>query len=795
MANPFSRFFTRRFVEPAVKQETAHIKKQLNRAHNRLEEKEFDLLTNLSGRFGINSRRDQRRNLDKYISWAYANISVISERVADICFEMYQLSSTGSKEELKEVEDNPALDLLLRVNDFQTKWDLIYTTQHNLLSMGEAAWYLIGKFTPDSEPSEIWSLRPDFLEIIPGDLEKNQFIEKYILKIPGKDPIEFNPWEILFFKTPHPTNAYRGYGVLEAAMMDVDIDIFANSYNRNFFANQARPDSVLMTDNRLNEEVYERTLKGWQSRYQGSENAGKTAILEQGLKYMQVQPNAKDMDFLEQQKWTRDKIMALFKNTKVILGITDDVNRANAEASEYVWLKHNIRPKMQRIVDYLNEFFIPTYGDNLFLSFEDPLPESTELKLMEYEKAVDKWLTRNEIRAREGLDPVEGGDLLYMPSTQIILGDDPLAPPTVVPGKMLTMEVKKSTGINPRRFRKEIQVIKNRQARNKALKKEVSKVMKQALKAYGQNVKSAFQDGQVTKEIQAKRWHIFADRAQIFESKTARIVKGVINRHKNAVLKNITQKYNPSKAFTKSVDDLIPSDDVFITLSVDALTPLILALAKTEGVDVYEFLGMSQEFIASTQLLKNLDKLVLEGSESYISTMRERIKAQLVEGVQEGESIDKLKKRIRSEYRQFTDRKAETIARTETIRAANATSQDAFKQSNVVVGKQWFTAPDCVDPECLDLDGKIIDLDESFEDLGKGPAIYTDIGYPPLHPNCRCTISPILVKSLAVRKPIAKHIPTFDFDAEREKIREEVSFDMEKEFSERLDQVLNTVDL
>lgn len=789
MANPITSYIARRFVKPEVDRETSRLKKELNKAKNRVEEKDFDLLTTIGGRFGINTRTQQRRILDHYVSWAYANISVIAERVADIELELYQLKS---KDNVEELDAHPALDLLLRVNDFQTKWDLVFTWAHNMLTMGEAAWYLVGRNTPNSEPTEIWPLRPDYLQIIPGNLENNEFVSKYVYKIPGKEEIEFDPWQILFFKNPHPTNAYRGYGVLEAAMTDVHIDLFASSYNENFFENQARPDAVLMTENKLTDEVHARVSAAWASKYGGSNNAGKTAILEQGLKYMQVQPNAKDMDFLEQQKWTRDKLMAIFKNTKVILGITDDVNRANAEASEYVWLKHNIRPKMQRLVDYLNEFLIPMYGDNLILSFRDPLPESTDLKLAEYEKGVDKWLTRNEIRAREGLDPVEGGDVLYVGFAEVPVGTDPLNPADATP-KYLTLSIKKgmSAKLN-NRFRREIRTLKNRQARFKRMEDAVEKVINDALGTYSKKLLSPiFKNGEVSKDIQKKRWQVFAQRSEIFESKVARVVAAVMNKHKVAVLKRITDNYKPGKSVTKGIDDLVPGDEAFVKASINALTPILSALAQEEGEDTFDFLGLGREFEASKELRKNLNKLVLEGSESYVGTMRERIKAQIIEGVEKGEGVAKLKKRITNEYQLLTAKRASMIARTETIRSANATSQDAFKQSGVVGGKQWFTAPDCNDPECLAFDGKIIEIDDDFAKLGGGgPDIYTNIGYPPLHPNCRCTISPVLISKNTVAPKKKDIMPHKEDDVKRvqedlkmfDRMKEEIKKELEEDY-------------
>ncbi|GIW70333.1 MAG: hypothetical protein KatS3mg101_1080 [Patescibacteria group bacterium] len=76
----------------------------------------------------------------------------------------------------------------------------------------------------------------------------------------------------------------------------------------------------------------------------------------------------------------RDKILAGFRVPKTILGTSEsETNRATAETANYVFAARTIKPKVQMIISYLNEFLVPRYGDNLFIDFVDPVPENREL--------------------------------------------------------------------------------------------------------------------------------------------------------------------------------------------------------------------------------------------------------------------------------------------------------------------------------------------------------------------------------------------------------------------------------
>ena len=95
------------------------------------------------------------------------------------------------------------------------------------------------------------------------------------------------------------------------------------------------------------------------------------------------------------------------------------------------------------------------------------------------------------------------------------------------------------------------------------------------------------------------------------------------------------------------------------------------------------------------------------------------------------------------------------IAQTETIRSSNAGAVEAYAKAGIEY-KQWFTAEDGrVCPFCYEMHGKIVGVRDNYfnrgdvmevEDLPKAALVfsYEDVGYPPLHPNCRCTILPVV---------------------------------------------------
>ena len=114
-------------------------------------------------------------------------------------------------------------------------------------------------------------------------------------------------------------------------------------------------------------------------------------------------------------------------------------------------------------------------------------------------------------------------------------------------------------------------------------------------------------------------------------------------------------------------------------------------------------------------------------------TTRERIRDLVVMAEDKGWSNGELASAIQEDAA-FSDSRAEMIARTETAFADIQGNLAGWEASGVVESKEWSVSQDEVCDECMALDGQVVGLDEQFPD-----------GDPPLHPNCRCDLLPVVI--------------------------------------------------
>ena len=105
--------------------------------------------------FGGNGRWSKTKQLAIYSKslYVYACVRKIAEKTASQDIRLFQI--TNSKGDKKEITSHPALDLLYRVNPFQTKSEFLEQTMINLKLSGDAFWWKIRN--ERGQVAELWN--------------------------------------------------------------------------------------------------------------------------------------------------------------------------------------------------------------------------------------------------------------------------------------------------------------------------------------------------------------------------------------------------------------------------------------------------------------------------------------------------------------------------------------------------------------------------------------------------------------------------------------------------------------
>lgn len=666
---------------------------------------------NMMELFGLSNKE----LLKQYRGWVFACVNAIAQDVANIELKLVRRLKDGEEE---EVFDHPILDMLNRVNPRMTKYELFEATQSHLELEGNSYWLLARNGV--KEVQELWALRPDRVKF-EIDKQNPLMVKNYIYVQKGGEKTIIDASDIIHFKNFNSEGDYpfpvKGLSTVEASALAIDTNTFAREWNKNFFVNSARPDLILRTDADLDDDDTERITRSFQSRHQGTKNAHRIALLKGGLGVEKITSSQKDMDFVEQQRFSRDEILAIFRVPKTALGIVEDVNRANAEATNFVFALRTIKPKMQKIIDTLNEFLIPQFKDEgLWLRFESPVPQDREQLVKEREAGIDKWFTRNEIRMELGLPPTRDGDLIFGTLAQVpidrVEAQKKIEPPAKKEKKKKKGKKGKVEELTTHEFIKnlfDVKPIKKEKIKTKdGAKSQLShNAVQNFLEIWGKSIESD------EKEIE-KAVDVY------FEGQEKRVIENLKRE-----LKGLKKKeYN-----LKQASNLLPDMADEIEAAISFMTPEYEKFVKESGDRGLALVGSEVSFNQNNPAVQEFIK---ERGEFFAKAINETTFAKLEEtldaGLRAGEGIEQLSQRVADVYDKERDFRTVRIARTEASAASNFGNTEGFTQAGVTK-HQWVNYGP-LDADCIIVNGEVVIIGKRFSN-GKVN--------PPVHPNCVCT--------------------------------------------------------
>ncbi len=647
--------------------------------------------------------------------YVYACISKIAEKIGSVDFKLYKIINSDG--EVNEIKSHEILDLLYRVNPFYTKAEFLETDVINRKLTGDS--FILKVRNKQGKVVELWNIRPDLVTIITDPVN---YIKEYrIMKMDGKQ--DFVPVEdIIHIKYPSPLDSYLGLSPLSGVKARVEIEEHASNYQRSSFVNNADPSAIIeMADSLTSQQARELEEK-WNAKHRGTGRNSRLGILWGGAKYHRLNLTPSEMSYIESMKATRDDILMAFKVPKPIVAITDEVNYANAKTAQEVFLSETIVPELRRFIDKINEqLVIPDYGEEYFIDFVDPVPVNRETRLNELDKGVDRWITINEARYEVGLEPIEGGDVLLRPMSMASVA-----------------ELNKTYS--------EENDYKNLHGK-KILKYKLQ--LKNEIKSAMDDFKHEVKKKKLNREKDISKRSLFGDkekreqyrlyRAKDIDKKSERLralAVRIANEQKERFLKKLRQSRPKTKSEIRKLFGLKGENQIFKT----AVFPLFISIFKESGEDAMALLTIDKPFdIKKTkvgaEIFALLQKRAVFFAHSVNSTTLLGLSETLAEGIAAGEGIKKLEERVLERYAEFSNYRAERIARTETTAVVNEAHLEAYRQSEVAEGKEWLaTLDDRVRDEHLAMNGEIVPLDKAFSN---------GLMFPN-EPNCRCTIAPII---------------------------------------------------
>src|SRR4029450_1293970 len=187
---------------------------------------------------------------------------------------------------------------------------------------------------------------------------------------------------------------------------------------------------VLEHPGRLDDEIHDRIKRSWEAAHRGVSKAHKVAVLEEGMKWTQIGMPAKDADFLASRKLSVTEICRFYAMPPHMIQDLDRSTNNNIEQQGIEFVTYTLMPWT---VEIEQEFTMKLFGNSgLFAEFLLQGLLRGDLKSRYDAYAVGRqwgWLSGNDIRELENMNPVEGGDEYLVPLNMAPAGQNPLPEP------------------------------------------------------------------------------------------------------------------------------------------------------------------------------------------------------------------------------------------------------------------------------------------------------------------------------------------------------------------------------
>jgi HK97 family phage portal protein len=278
----------------------------------------------------------------------------------------------------------------------------------------------------EGEVVGLWPLNPARVQIV---LLFDGTLGYYYSDLRGRTHV-FTADNIIHFRL-FTLDGYIGLPVLDYHRTTFDFEAATTAYAYSLYQNGGQPGGVLEYPHELKPEQHERIRASWQEIHAGPLNAGKVAILEDGMKYTPLSIPLTQLDYIDEKKFGVEQIARIFGVPPHLIGAMDKPTYASVEQQSIEFVRYTINPYVISIEQSINKALLEApYSYKININgFER---SDIASRYRSYATARQwGWMSANDVRELEDQNKIDGGDSYLTPLNMVSAADsgDPLSPP------------------------------------------------------------------------------------------------------------------------------------------------------------------------------------------------------------------------------------------------------------------------------------------------------------------------------------------------------------------------------
>lgn len=636
------------------------------------------------------------------ISTVFACARILADTLGSLPLILYERVQDG-----KQRADNHYLYKLLhdRPNPLMTAFEFRETCQAHLALWGNA--YIQLEYDARGRVTELWPLLPNMVHMT--RVENGRRF--YYYQLPNGQ-MQWLPGDIIWHLRGLGGDGLNGYSVVGFARKDLETADMANTYVNRFYKNDARPSIVLEHPGELSDEAHLRLEESWEETHGGVERSHRVAILEEGLKLHEVGIPPQDAQFIQTREFSVVDICRWFRMQPHKVGHLANATFSNIEHQSIEHVTDTIQPWAKRWEQSINQnLLLPRDRQRFYAEFllDALLRGDTATRYAAYAQARQNgWLSANDIRKLENMNPVDGGDIYLVPLNMV--------PAPTVASQPMPGQEQNAKNLADQSLARNAILHESTDPRNQPGLQQESRAATMRLRLRGSFLG-------IYRDTAAR---ILRREIADIGSQMASMTRGARALDPTQLLLWLDQYYGEQA--DKIIRDMAPVNGTYgEAVTMEAMDEL--------GQDFDEM---------SPEILRFIESYTGGYAARHIGISQARLLEAIKKAQQEQQPAEEA---IDEELGRWEEGRSGWIAEEESTRFNNAVAKTVFALAGVQKLRSVAFGDSC--PYCKSLDGKVVGINKFFLSVGQEllpdgvdePLTTTsNIGHPPYHGGCDCMV-------------------------------------------------------
>ena len=350
------------------------------------------------------------------VSTVFACLRVLADGIAQVPLKVYREKTDGSKELAK---DHPAYRLLSRrPNEWMTSFEFRQVMMFHAVLLGNGCAYI----------GRIRGVPRELIPLVPGSFSIEQAADytlTYRVTALGGHTTVLPREDVFHLRGPSWTGT-AGLDALQVAREAVGLAIATEQTHAALHANGTQPGGVLSVKGSLDDAARARLKEAWAQYQGGLQNRFKTAVLDMDSTWTPLAMKGVDSEHLDTRRFQIEEICRDLKVFPQMVGYADKTATfASAEAFFLAHVIHTLAPWIENWEQSLARDLFPDEDDIVAkFSLQGLLRGDNTARANFYASGITNgWLTRNEARRFEDLNPIDGLEEPLLPLNMATQGE------------------------------------------------------------------------------------------------------------------------------------------------------------------------------------------------------------------------------------------------------------------------------------------------------------------------------------------------------------------------------------